>query len=389
MADFRSVLRHGSDAAAGLASRLAYRPRSRLFLVGERANWVTQREMIELGRLIATQGIKVGDARRAGWVRDQAVFYGSQFEFFARSPLPLGNAVGVAYYHGRPGTVGYPEFDVCWQQLRAHRSQIERVQVTHSEIRDIVLDTGIDAARVFTIPIGINLEYFSLRTDDERRAVRAELGIPQSAVVIGSFQKDGVGWGDGMEPKSIKGPDVFADVATRLRDRIPELHVLLVGPARGYLSARLDEAGVPYSRIFPNPNPGLAGFDAVGRLYGALDLYLITSRQEGGPKAVLESMASGVPLVTTRVGHAMDVVRHGENAWMVDVDDVEGLTHWAEHALANPDARAPVLRAARATAEEHAYPAQAHLWRAFCEGFVEVYPSSAALPPLSTTIGPR
>ena len=36
-------------------------------------------------------------------------------------------------------------------------------------------------------------------------------------------------------------------------------------------------------------------------------------------------MAVGVPLVTTRVGQAADLVRHGENGWMVDAEDVDGL----------------------------------------------------------------
>jgi len=42
----------------------------------------------------------------------------------------------------------------------------------------------------------------------------------------------------------------------------------------------------------------------------ALDLYIVASREEGEPKAILESMASGVPLVTTEVGQAMDFVEH-------------------------------------------------------------------------------
>lgn len=376
MSDLQSFVRRGGAVVAGLAASLTHRPHSRLFLVGERANWVTQREMIELGRLLADHGVSVGNPLFAEGVRNQSVFYGSQFDFFARQPLPLRNRVGVAYYHGRPGTPGYPEFDVCWERLRDHRSRIDRVQVTHSEMRDVVLETGIDPARVFSIPIGINLRYFPLRCSDDRSVVRAELGIPESAVVIGSFQKDGVGWGDGMEPKLIKGPDVFADAVSLLRERIPELHILLVGPARGYLVSRLEQLGVPCTRVFPNPNPGLENFDAVGRLYGALDLYLIASRQEGGPKAVLESMASGIPLVTTRVGHAMDVVRHRENGWMVDVEDSEGLAHWVEHALVNPEECARVVRTARATAEEHAYTAQAPLWRAFLEGFVELAPGA-------------
>jgi glycosyltransferase involved in cell wall biosynthesis len=41
-----------------------------------------------------------------------------------------------------------------------------------------------------------------------------------------------------------------------------------------------------------------------------MDIYIVTGWHEGGPKAVLESMAAGVPLVTTRVGQAMDLVQN-------------------------------------------------------------------------------
>ena len=63
----------------------------------------------------------------------------------------------------------------------------------------------------------------------------------------------------------------------------------------------------------------------LGRAYHALDVYLVPSRQEGGPKAVLESMATGVPLVTTRVGQAQELVEDGRNGLLVGVDDSEAL----------------------------------------------------------------
>ena len=48
-----------------------------------------------------------------------------------------------------------------------------------------------------------------------------------------------------------------------------------------------------------------------------LDLYLVSSREEGGPKAIVESMASGVPLVTTNVGMANDFVIDQVNGGLV------------------------------------------------------------------------
>ncbi len=84
----------------------------------------------------------------------------------------------------------------------------------------------------------------------------------------------------------------------RIRPGTPELFVLLTGPARGYVRRELERLAIPYRHVFAKDRAELA------RAYHALDVYVVASRQEGGPKAVLEALASGVPLVTTRVGQA-------------------------------------------------------------------------------------
>jgi glycosyltransferase involved in cell wall biosynthesis len=297
-------------------------------------------------------------------VKNQSVFYGSQFTLLEDSWRQRPWRVGMAYFHGRPGT-GVPEFDRAYQRLCQVHQDIHRIQVSHSEMRDIVIDSGILPEKVFLIPIGINLCYFSVQTAESRRTAREQFGIPQSAVVVGSFQKDGVGWGEGLEPKLIKGPDIFLKTIELLKARVPELFVLLSGPARGYVKTGLERVRVPYCHVF------LKDYPEVGRLFQSLDVYIVSSRQEGGPKAVLEAMASGVPLVTTRVGQAMGLVRHGENGWMVDVDNAEALAHWAEYVIHHRKSLDDVLAEARKTAEDNSYKAQIPLWTRFMRGFVE------------------
>jgi glycosyltransferase involved in cell wall biosynthesis len=83
-------------------------------------------------------------------------------------------------------------------------------------------------------------------------------------------------------------------------------------------------------------------------------------------------MASGVPLVTTRVGQAMDIVKHGQNGWMVAVEDVNGLAYWANYVHQNQgDKLDMVLRNGRITAEANSYETQIPLWQKFMKGFVE------------------
>jgi glycosyltransferase involved in cell wall biosynthesis len=258
-----------------------------------------------------------------------------------------------------------PEFDACFEAMRRRHAEVDRVQVTNAAMEELVLETGLAPEKLHRIPIGIDVEAFPFRSEPQRAGARRALGLPESAFVVGSFQKDGVGWEEGLEPKLIKGPDVLLAVVERLRERVPELVVVVTGPSRGYVKAGLERLGVPYRHLL------LPDVDAVADVYHAIDVCLVTSRDEGGPRAALEAMATGVPLVTTRVGQAADLVRHGENGWVVEVEDVEGLVLWAVHvADARPDELEGGLRAGRETAEATSYEALRPRWQALLRDFV-------------------
>jgi glycosyltransferase involved in cell wall biosynthesis len=260
-----------------------------------------------------------------------------------------------------------PEFDTCYETLVRRHDELERVQVSNRAMEELVRSSGIAAGKVFRIPIGVDLERFRPADETARAAARAELGLPGGAFVAGSFQKDGVGWGDGLEPKLIKGPDVLVAAAARLHRQVPELVVLLTGPARGYVRAGLEHAGVPHRHVL------LEDVDAVARAYRAIDVCLVTSRDEGGPKAVLEAMATGVPVVSTRVGQAADLVRDGENGWLAEVGDAEEIARLAANVAAAPgEGLRRMVTAGIETAKANSYEALAPRWAELFSGFVSM-----------------
>lgn len=343
-----------------------WRPYSRLILYGDSAGWVLDWEMRELQRICQRLDVRLVKPLWKHAAHPQSIFFSNHFVLVNDDWMNLlPSRIGFAYFHGLPNT-GDKLFDAFYASLRKHHEKISRIQVSHLEMKHLTLATGIDPSKVFLIPIGINTDFFPFRTMEQKRIARDELGIPQSAFVIGSFQKDGVGWGDGMEPKLIKGPDVFVSTLKLLKKDIPELYVLLSGPARGYVKKGLEETSIPYKHVY------LQSYPDVAKLFQALDLYLVSSRQEGGPKAILESMSSGVPLVTTRVGQAMDLVEHGHNAWMSEIEDVDNLAaHVLDVYRSNQEDLMLTLLNGRRTANENSYEAQIPLWRDFMNGFVE------------------
>ena len=335
---------------------------SHLIVCGDKSNWVLDWESKELIGICGQLGIKVAEPEYQILSKNQVVFSTSRHTLL-NNWVSSKHKIGFPYFHGRPSSSD--GFARMIKTIKLYHNEIDRIQVSHSEIHDIILETGIDPKKVFRIPIGINLDYFSWTTPELRQEAREKLGIPQSAVVIGSFQKDGNGWGEGLEPKPIKGPDIFLNAIDILKSKVPELFVLLTGPARGFIKEGLQNLGVPYIHKFFN------NYTEIGQCYNALDLYIISSREEGGPKAVLESMASGIPLVTTRVGQAMDLVKQGINGWMVEPEDAEGLAHWAKYAIENSSIITDILKSGRQTAIENSYSAQISLWKEFMTGFVD------------------
>jgi glycosyltransferase involved in cell wall biosynthesis len=341
-----------------------WKPYSRLILAGDNAGWVLDWEMREIGRIAGKLGIRLLDSRWRDISVHQALFLADQFFLLNDRWLAMPHRIGFAYFHGLPNQ-GEAAFDQVYTSLRKHHERIARIQASHTEMKEAIYQTGIDPAKVFQIPIGVNLDFFPLASKAARQSAREKFSIPQSAFVIGSFQKDGVGWGEGLEPKLIKGPDVFLAAIRELKTRIPELYVALSGPARGYVRAGLEAMQVPYRHVY------LDSYPEIGELFRALDLYLVTSRQEGGPKAVLESMASGIPIVSTRVGQASDLIQHGQNGWLVEAGESQAIAECALKVYGFGEAAlASILLRGRATAEANSYAAQLPLWAKFMEGFV-------------------
>lgn len=307
----------------------------------ERADWAIR----WYGEFIAAaaNAVQPGTA----WVTTNAalaatapiVSFGSQYQWLEWMPhLPRECRKVTTFLHGKPED-GPSVAAHIGRFLDAMR-RVDRVVCSASLVRDRLVAWGAPGEKLVVIPIGCETDRFVPANAERRVAARARFGVPPDAIVIGSFQKDGEGWGDGMVPKRIKGPDAFVAAAKALAKDLP-VFVLLTGPARGYVKRALDEAGIRYAHHYAVDRDDLA------RCYDALDLYLICSREEGGPMALMESMGSHVPVVSTRVGMSPDLIEDGVSGALVDIDDIEGLVARARAILALPDGAAALKAAAR------------------------------------------
>lgn len=162
---------------------------------------------------------------------------------------------------------------------------------------------------ITVVPHGVDLDFFC------RREVPAgTFGIPPNRFVIGFLGTKG-----SDRDRGRKGTDILLEVIRRSAAQLPDLHVVLGGPGWDSELAGLRSLGVSVSATGYIPKSDLP------LLYSALDVYLMTSRVEGGPCTVFEAMACGTPVVATRVGAVPDLIVDGVNGYSSDVDDVEAL----------------------------------------------------------------
>jgi glycosyltransferase involved in cell wall biosynthesis len=274
-------------------------------IVIEKADWAIRwvgehiRDEIE----ISSPG-NVQTSMKPQRVARRIVHFGSQYMWLDWGRhMSRSNQFVTSFFHGKPEDGA----DVAKyiDQFLVSVPRLSMIVTASSLVEKRLLDWGVPRAKLVRIPIGVDARNFIIPSPEQRAVSRERFGIPNGMVVVGSFQKDGLGWGDGMEPKLIKGPDIFVETLVALKAAGVSVMAFLTGPSRGYIKQALESHGIPFFHKY------VTGHLELVACYHALDLYLVTSREEGGPMGLMESMASGVPVVSTKVGMAPDLVIDG------------------------------------------------------------------------------
>lgn len=161
------------------------------------------------------------------------------------------------------------------------------------------------AARIEVVYNGCDTDFFCPPAD--KALVRQRLGIgdrERLAVFCGS-----------IEP--VKGVQDLAEAWPGFSERHPEWRLVLVGKCVDRLiAARLRSSGLGRVMLTGElPQTGVLAW------LHAADLYIQPSRLEGLANATMEAMATGLPVITTDVGGQGELIRPGENGWLLPPGD--------------------------------------------------------------------
>jgi glycosyltransferase involved in cell wall biosynthesis len=149
--------------------------------------------------------------------------------------------------------------------------------------------------------------------------------------------------------KPQKAPLDFVRLAALVRRARPDVQFLLVGDGelRGAVDAEARRLGLGVSFRL------LGWRRDIAEILRCLDVFVLTSRWEGLPRVYLEALASGVPIVGTRVDGAAEVIRDGVNGYLVEPGDMPRMAGHVLSLLADPDKARRMGREGRALPGEY------------------------------------
>jgi glycosyltransferase involved in cell wall biosynthesis len=214
-----------------------------------------------------------------------------------------------------------------------YRKATHSVVTTGERLRaQVVAEAGVDAARVVSIPTGIELDRF--HPGDLARA-RAALGLAPAGAIVGIV----------ATLRSWKGHRYLLEAIAAMRRE--DVHLVIVGdgPQRDALEAQVASLGLGVRVRFAGNQQDVAPW------MQAFDLFCLPSyANEGVPQALMQAMACGLAVVSTPVGSIDEIVADGVNGVLVKPQDAGALRGAIEALLGDAARRRELGNAAAATA---------------------------------------
>ncbi len=216
----------------------------------------------------------------------------------------------------------------------------DRAIAVSASTRDfLVQERHVPVERVRLIWNGAPLEEFAPVAAEKAQALRAELGIAPTALLVGLVGR----------LNQQKGHRYLLQAAPQVLAQVPLAHFLIVGDGdlMGELRALAAALGITDRVTF-------AGHRAdVPTVLGALDAFCISSTYEGTPLALFEAMAAGKAIVSSAVDGCREVLVDRLTGLLVPPRDPPALAQALIEVLASADLRESLARSAQAAASRY------------------------------------
>jgi len=255
----------------------------------------------------------------------RANLVGSISARLARVPMVVGSKRGC---HQRRG--------LELLSARIGNALADRVMVNADAVREFVHDNErCPREKMVVIPSGVDTDRFRPLAATH---LKARLGLPEDRTVVGVVTR--------MRVR--KGVEEFIRAIARVRETHPDVYGVFVG------EVSLDETlqGLVRGLALEGHLALLGRRNDMPEVFGAFDVFVLSSHDEGMSNAILEAMALEKPVVATDVGGTCEVVKHGHSGLLVPPKDPEALAGAIAELLAQPIRAREMGRLGRRIVEE-------------------------------------
>ena len=222
---------------------------------------------------------------------------------------------------------------ITLERLLAHTC--DRIVAISPAIRSELLDTYRigRSSQYRVVPLGFDLSAFAAVDHAARATARRALDVPADALVVSTVGR----------LTAIKQHHLFLDTVKRVSDTHPGVIALIAGDGE-LRQSLIDHAAT----LGLTDRVRMLGWRRdLATIYAATDVFLLTSRNEGTPVALIEAMACGVAGVSTDVGGVKDVIPTPEVGLRAPFGDAAALAAHVSSLLSDPARRAAMGAAAK------------------------------------------
>jgi len=208
-----------------------------------------------------------------------------------------------------------------------------RIIAVSDSVKMELMDKHVHPAAIESIANGVDLELYEPSRD--KPAMRRRSRLPDRNTIIYTGR---------LSPE--KGIDVLVRSFAHLVQSQPcQLLIIADGPEQEFVVKLIAEHNLDGSVLL------FSNVEEVAPYLKASDLFVLPSRFEGLSNALLEAMACGLPVISTRVGGSRDIIEDGVNGLLVEVDAMEQLRDAMERVLCDRQLAAALGENARASVE--------------------------------------
>lgn len=234
-------------------------------------------------------------------------------------------------------------------------NRVSHTTVLNPNIADLFVQHGVNKENFTTLPNGVHFDRFANTDPELIQKAKSEFNITNEKVLlsVGTFM-----------PR--KGQHELIKAIDVLLDQIDgDIHLILCGETdvdetyTRHVKRLIDKAEIGNSVSIP----GYVSSAILRGLYSLADVYVLPSIEEGFGMTVLEAMASGTPVVATRVGATEELIEHGEHGYLIEPNNKEELI----------DALGSILTESFAADRAIRQQAQRYSWKSITSQLIGLY----------------